>query len=70
VLSVYRTLPLGFDIPKLEMILINRIDWDATGADELSTTAAVGNAIFNAIGVRLRGLPLTPERVKVGHSQT
>jgi nicotinate dehydrogenase subunit B len=40
---------------------------DATGAGELSITiaaAAVGNAIFDATGVRIRELPFTPERVK------
>jgi len=26
--------------------------------------AAIGNAIFDATGVRLRQIPLTPERVK------
>jgi len=29
----------------------------------ISTAAAVGNAIANAIGVRVRSLPLTPEAV-------
>jgi len=69
----YNTLPLGFDIPKVETTLINRLDQDATGAGELSITiaaAAVGNAIFDATGVRLRELPFTPERVKAGLSQT
>jgi nicotinate dehydrogenase subunit B len=40
---------------------------DTTGTGELSITiaaAAVGNAIFDATGVRLRELPFTPERVK------
>jgi xanthine dehydrogenase YagR molybdenum-binding subunit len=27
------------------------------------TAAAIGNAVFNAIGVRLRELPMTPDRV-------
>jgi xanthine dehydrogenase YagR molybdenum-binding subunit len=29
----------------------------------VSTAAAVGNAIFNAIGVRVGHMPFTPERV-------
>jgi nicotinate dehydrogenase subunit B len=27
------------------------------------TAAAIGNAVFNAIGVRVRDLPLTRERI-------
>ena len=37
------------------------------GAGETSVTmtaAAIGNAIFDATGVRLREVPFTPERVK------
>jgi CO/xanthine dehydrogenase Mo-binding subunit len=36
------------------------------GAGELSITtvaAAIGNAVFDATGVRLRQVPFTPERV-------
>jgi CO/xanthine dehydrogenase Mo-binding subunit len=29
----------------------------------IPTAAALGNAVFNAIGVRIRELPLTPDRV-------
>ena len=39
----------------------------ATGAGETAVTvvaAAIGNAIFDATGVRLRQIPFTPERVK------
>jgi nicotinate dehydrogenase subunit B len=39
----------------------------AAGAGETAITvtpAAIGNAIFDATGVRLRDLPFTPERVK------
>jgi nicotinate dehydrogenase subunit B len=63
----YRTLPLGFEAPKIESVLINRPDQEATGAGETSITviaAALGNAIFDATGVRLRQIPFTPERVK------
>ncbi len=65
--STYRTLPLGFEIPKIESVLINRPDEAATGAGETSITvvaAAVGNAIFDATGARIRQIPFTPERVK------
>ncbi|HSR07688.1 MAG TPA: molybdopterin cofactor-binding domain-containing protein, partial [Bryobacteraceae bacterium] len=63
----YHSLPLGFEIPKIECVLVNRPDEEATGAGETSITvmaAAIGNAIFDATGVRLRQIPLTPERVK------
>jgi len=63
----YRTLPLGFAIPTIESVLINRPDELATGAGENSITvaaAALGNAIFDATGARLREIPFTPERVK------
>ena len=67
----YHSLPLGIEIPKIECILLNRPDEEATGAGETSITvmaAAIGNAIFDATGVRLRQIPLTPERIKQGLS--
>ena len=63
----YRTLPLGFAVPKVEAVLLNQTDEEATGAGETSITlvaAALGNAIFDATGARLRQVPFTPERVK------
>jgi CO/xanthine dehydrogenase Mo-binding subunit len=63
----YRTLPLGFSVPKIESMLLNRPEEEATGAGETSITviaAALGNAIFDATGARLRQIPFTPERVK------
>jgi CO/xanthine dehydrogenase Mo-binding subunit len=39
---------------------------DSLGAGEASigpTAAAIANAVFNALGVRVRELPLTPERI-------
>jgi CO/xanthine dehydrogenase Mo-binding subunit len=63
----YHSLPLGFDVPKVETVLINRPDEEATGAGETSITlaaAAIGNAIFDATGARMRQSPFTPERVK------
>jgi len=63
----YHSLPLGFDVPKIETVLINRPDEEATGAGETSITiiaAAIGNAIFDATGARVRQSPFTPERVK------
>jgi nicotinate dehydrogenase subunit B len=62
----YRTFPVGFKIPKVETMLINTMEAEACGAGETSitvTAAAIGNAIFDATGRRLRQVPFTPERV-------
>ncbi|MFT8243838.1 molybdopterin cofactor-binding domain-containing protein [Roseomonas sp. BN140053] len=51
----------------VEVVLVNRPDQPPTGAGEASSrpvAAAIGNAIFDATGVRLRQAPFTPERVK------
>jgi CO/xanthine dehydrogenase Mo-binding subunit len=63
----YHSLPLGFAVPKIETVLVNRLDEPATGAGETSITivaAAIGNAIFDATGARIRQSPFTPERVR------
>ena len=63
----YRTLPLGFAIPRIETVLINKPDEEACGSGETAITvvaAAIGNAIFDATGARVREVPFTPERVK------
>jgi CO/xanthine dehydrogenase Mo-binding subunit len=63
----YHSLPLGFEVPRIETVLLNRPDEEATGAGETSITligSAVGNAIFDATGARLRQIPFTPERLK------
>jgi nicotinate dehydrogenase subunit B len=67
----YRTLPLGFPVPKVECVLLNRPEEEATGAGETSITviaAAIGNAVFDATGARLRQIPFSPERVKAALS--
>ena len=63
----YQPLYLGADVPSIETVLINRLDVRATGAGETAVTvaaAAIGNAIFDATGARIRQAPFTPERVK------
>ena len=63
----YRPLSLGADVPTIETVLINRPDGEAMGAGETAITvvaAAIGNAIFDATGARIRQVPFTPERVK------
>jgi nicotinate dehydrogenase subunit B len=52
---------------RIDLVTINRPDIPAAGAGEASTrpvAAAIANAIFDAIGVRLRRAPFTPARVK------
>lgn len=54
------------DVPEIEIVLINRPELDFLGAGEASLVpipAAIGNAIFDATGARLRDVPMTPERV-------
>ena len=63
----YRSLPLGFAVPEIESVLIDRHGVEAMGAGETAITvvaAAVGNAIFDATGARIREVPFTPDRVK------
>jgi len=65
--ATYHTLFLGIEVPKVDMVLLNRPGLFASGAGELSitlTAAAIGNAVFDATGARLREVPFTPERVK------
>jgi CO/xanthine dehydrogenase Mo-binding subunit len=65
--QTYRTLSVGTAVPVIQTVLMDRPDVPATGAGETAITgvaAAVGNAIFDATGVRLRQVPFTPERVK------
>jgi CO/xanthine dehydrogenase Mo-binding subunit len=55
------------EVPKVELVLINRPDQPALGAGEpatITTAAAVANAIFDATGVRVRQIPFTPERIR------
>ena len=62
----YHSLPLGFDVPEVESVLINRNGVEASGAGETAITivaAAVGNAVFDATGARIREVPFTPERI-------
>jgi CO/xanthine dehydrogenase Mo-binding subunit len=65
--KTYRPWYLGDQVPAIETVLINRPDAEAMGAGETTitvTAAAIGNAIFDATGARVRELPFTPERVK------
>jgi nicotinate dehydrogenase subunit B len=62
----YKTFYLDYRMPPVETVIVNNKGVPALGAGELSITitpAAIGNAIFDATGVRLRTLPFTQERV-------
>jgi isoquinoline 1-oxidoreductase beta subunit len=53
--------------PDVETILLEAPDGKPRGLGEPPIgpiAAAIGNALFNLAGVRLRRLPMTPERVK------
>jgi CO/xanthine dehydrogenase Mo-binding subunit len=63
----FHSLTMGAEMPAIESVLINRPEHEAMGAGECSITlvaSAVGNAIFDATGARIREVPFTPERVK------
>ncbi len=54
------------EVPQVEVALINRPEMRPVGAGEGTqgpVSAAVGNALFNAAGVRLRDMPFTRERL-------
>lgn len=56
------------DIPDVETHLINRPGMPSLGSGEATqgpTPAAIANAVFDAVGIRLRQMPFTPERVKM-----
>ena len=60
-------------VPEIEIVLINRPEMPALGGGEPSSApiaAAIANAIFDAVGVRLREAPFTPERVLAGLKKT
>jgi CO/xanthine dehydrogenase Mo-binding subunit len=59
----YRVLQFGDTIPQIDTVLINNLKVAPTGAGETIITlvgSAIGNAVFDATGVRLRQIPMTP----------
>jgi 4-hydroxybenzoyl-CoA reductase alpha subunit len=63
-------LPTVLDMPEIESIIIETDDpagpFGAKGMAEpacIPTAPAIANAIFDAVGVRIRDLPATPEKV-------
>jgi isoquinoline 1-oxidoreductase len=61
-LSRYRV-PRFSDVPKIEVVLLNRQDIPSAGAGEIPIVGiapAIANALFNATGVRVRSMPILP----------
>jgi len=60
--ATYRV-PRFRDVPEIEAILLDRMDIPSAGAGEtpiMTVAPAIGNAIFDATGVRLNNLPMVP----------
>jgi CO/xanthine dehydrogenase Mo-binding subunit len=59
---------LRFDeVPRIELEMIQRLDEPPLGVGEAASSpvpAALGNAVFDATGVRLRVVPFRPDRVR------
>jgi xanthine dehydrogenase YagR molybdenum-binding subunit len=66
--------PVHADVPALEVILVHEDDphvneIGAKGLGELSTpgvAAAIANAVYHATGIRIRDLPITPDKLMQG----
>ena len=58
----YPVLSFGNTLPEIDTVLINNLKVAPTGAGETIITllgSAIGNAVFDATGVRMRQIPLT-----------
>jgi CO/xanthine dehydrogenase Mo-binding subunit len=54
------------EVPEVDVEVISRPEIDPVGAGEAAhgpVTAAIANAVFDALGVRLRNLPITRDRL-------
>jgi CO/xanthine dehydrogenase Mo-binding subunit len=54
------------EVPAVEVEIVSRPDLSSVGAGEAAqgpTAAAIANAVRDALGVRVRDLPITPERI-------
>ncbi len=55
------------DVPQIEVILLDRKDIPSAGAGEtpiMAVAPAIGNAIFDATGIRLNSLPMVPNGLR------
>ncbi|MBV9676200.1 MAG: xanthine dehydrogenase family protein molybdopterin-binding subunit, partial [Acidobacteriaceae bacterium] len=70
-------IPVNADVQHIETFFVDEYDpyispLGAKGVGEIGTTgtaAAVANAVFHATGVRVRELPITPDRLLTGRLQ-
>jgi nicotinate dehydrogenase subunit B len=63
--ATYR-LPRFSDVPPIEVVLVNRPDLPSAGSGEtpiVGIAPAIGNAILDASGVRIRSMPLIPRGI-------
>jgi xanthine dehydrogenase YagR molybdenum-binding subunit len=64
-------MPITMDMPEIEMIIVSDADplissVGAKGIGEpvhIPTAAAIANAVYNALGVRIKTLPITPDKI-------
>jgi xanthine dehydrogenase YagR molybdenum-binding subunit len=64
-MEFYR-LPGPSDMPEIDLTLVDQPERGVVGLGEpptISTAAAIANAVSNAIGARIRHLPITPANV-------
>jgi len=69
--SRYRV-PRFADVPPIDVVLVNRPDLPSAGAGEtpiVGVAPAIGNALLDATGVRIRSLPMIPNGLPVSTSQ-
>ena len=59
----YSVLKFGDTLPEIDTVLVNNVNIPPTGAGETVITligSAIGNAVYDATGVRMRQIPMTP----------
>lgn len=59
-------LPGMSDVPEIDITVVSQPERGVIGLGEpptIATAAAIGNAVANATGVRVRSLPITPDKV-------
>ncbi len=70
--ETYPILPFSA-APSIETVIVNRPGLPFLGAGEASqnpTPAAIANAVCDAVGLRLRDIPFTPDKVLAGIDKT